>query len=325
MTMMAAHQVFDAMNRSGSRKEAFLFAIDFSAKNGFFFPLPADGAQVLYQCNALSNASSEPVPKGPFAFARHPIGFEEYKAGFALIQREIANGTISLINYTKPTPIDLDLDLRAVFLRSRAKYKLWIKDAFVCFSPEIFVQIKDGRISTNPMKGTIDAAVPDAESRILNSPKEREEHQRCVDLLCDDLARVASDIRVDRFRYVDRVTARDKTLLQVSSEISGRLTNDYAARLGDIMRALLPAGSIIGLPKKNSLKILSAAEGYERNFYSGVFGVFDGTAFDSGVMIRFIEQTSDGLVYKSGGGVTEKSNVESEYQEMIEKVYVPFC
>lgn len=320
--MIAAQQVFAKMNEYGRRGEPFVFVIDFGVENAFFFPLPADADQVLYQCNALSNAVAAGKAQ-PFAFSKNPISFDEYRAGFELIGKEISDGNISLINYTKPTPIETTLSLKDIFLQSRARYKLWIKDCFVCFSPEIFVQIKNGRISTNPMKGTIDAALFDAASVLLNDPKELEEHQDCVDLLCEDLVRVATDIRVERFRYIDRIETGRKALLQVSSEISGQLPKEYLSRLGDIMKTLLPAGSIIGTPKDRSIEVLKQAEGYERRFYTGVFGIFDGEALDSGVLIRFIEQTPAGLVYKSGGGITAKSIAESEYRELIDKVYVP--
>ncbi len=61
----------------------------------------------------------------------------------------------------------------------------------------------------------------------------------------------------------------------------------------------------------------------KRKFYTGICGIFDGKTFDSGVMIRFIEKTPNGLVYKSGGGITARSIAENEYQEMIQKIYVP--
>ena len=86
---------------------------------------------------------------------------------------------------------------------------------------------------------------------------------------------------------------------------------------------LLPAGSISGTPKKRTLEIIKEVEEYERGYFSGVFGYFDGELFDSAVMIRFIENTPDGLVYKSGGGITLESNAESEYQEMQDKIYIP--
>jgi para-aminobenzoate synthetase component 1 len=87
---------------------------------------------------------------------------------------------------------------------------------------------------------------------------------------------------------------------------------------------MLPAGSICGAPKKRTLEIITEAEGERRGFYTGVAGVFDGRDLDSGVLIRFIEQTPSGeLRFRSGGGITAKSDARSEYDELIQKVYVP--
>jgi len=68
---------------------------------------------------------------------------------------------------------------------------------------------------------------------------------------------------------------------------------------------------------------LRQAEGEERGYYTGICGYYDGHALDSGVMIRFIEETNNGLYYRSGGGITTQSDVSSEYQEAIDKIYVP--
>ena len=86
---------------------------------------------------------------------------------------------------------------------------------------------------------------------------------------------------------------------------------------------LLPAGSVTGAPKKKTVEIIRETEKYRRGFYTGVTGLFDGENLDSGVMIRFIENTNKVLVYKSGGGITMFSDCICEYNEMIDKVYVP--
>ena len=173
------------------------------------------------------------------------------------------------------------------------------------------------------MKGTIDATIENAEQVILNDPKETAEHNTIVDLIRNDLSMVAKNVRVEKFRYIEKIITTDKTLLQVSSKITGILEDDFQSRLGDIIFDLLPAGSVSGAPKKKTVEIIQGNENYNRGFYTGVFGYFDGSLLDSGVMIRFIEKTKNGLTYKSGGGITFMSNPESEYQELIDKVYVP--
>ena len=86
---------------------------------------------------------------------------------------------------------------------------------------------------------------------------------------------------------------------------------------------MLPAGSISGAPKRKTVEIIREAETYERGFYTGVMGYFDGETLDSAVMIRFLEQDGDRFIFKSGGGITFQSRARDEYEEMISKIYVP--
>jgi para-aminobenzoate synthetase component 1 len=191
------------------------------------------------------------------------------------------------------------------------------------FSPERFVLIRNGIISSNPMKGTIDAALPDAEKKLTNDYKEDCEHNTIVDLIRNDLGSVAERISVTRFKYLDRVRTDRGVLLQMSSEISGSLAGEYNSRLGEIILSMLPAGSVSGAPKQSTLSIIMHSEGVKRGFYTGVFGYYDGEVLDSAVMIRFIEDTDDGAFYRSGGGITINSRCRDEWNEARDKIYLP--
>jgi para-aminobenzoate synthetase component 1 len=109
----------------------------------------------------------------------------------------------------------------------------------------------------------------------------------------------------------------------MSSEITGRLPNDFRNSLGEGLFSLLPAGSICGAPKKKTVEIIRKVESYDRGYYTGIFGHFDGKNLESAVAIRFLEKTGENLVFKSGGGITFQSDWKKEYEEMINKVYVP--
>jgi para-aminobenzoate synthetase component 1 len=123
---------------------------------------------------------------------------------------------------------------------------------------------------------------------------------------------------------LEKIRAGNTELLQVSSQISGTLPPNWQANLGDLLFTLLPAGSISGTPKRKTLEIIQQVEGYERGFFTGIFGYFDGKDYlDSAVMIRFIERQGEQLIYKSGGGLTIDSDAHSEYQELLSKVYLP--
>ncbi len=320
-------------NFFSSRNIPFLFIVDFLGENCVVEPLDTiDSHEIKFWVNGKTNDDSKPAFGKEIVLEKEPAEFAHYKSAFAFVQQQILMGNSFLTNLTAETPIRLNIGLEEVFHRSEAKYKLWWKDHFVCFSPEIFVQIDEaGKMSSFPMKGTIDASVPDAERRLMHDRKELYEHTTIVDLIRNDLSSVAEKVWVEEFRYIDRIETQDRNeLLQVSSRVSAQLNahwRDYAA---EILFGMLPAGSISGAPKAKTVEIIRNAEemtylkASERGFYTGVFGVFDGVTIDSGVMIRYIEQKEDGsLTFKSGGGITAHSVAENEYEEMIQKIYVP--
>lgn len=317
----------DRMNRLGAEKTPFLFIIDFLQQKPIVIPLREVNSQhILFQTCIAKNTSgflSNSDTQLNRSLEIMPQSFEDYQDQFDTVVAEIKKGNSFVVNLTAQTPILLDTNLQTIFHQAKAKYKLWYNDEFVCFSPETFVTIEEAKVHTYPMKGTINASIPNAKQLLLNSLKEKAEHNTIVDLLRNDLSMVADDVRVTKFRYVEEIETHKGKLLQVSSEIEGRLALDYFSHLGDILFTMLPAGSVTGAPKKKTVDIIVETETYQRGYYTGVFGVFDGYRLDSAVMIRFIEKTSDGYVYKSGGGITSRSDPHDEYQELIEKIYVP--
>jgi len=309
--------LFSDLNSLGKNKESFLFICDFKAQNLKIILLnELQEKDVEYSINNSFKAHEN-------SFKKYPQSFAEYKKKFDFVQQKIKSGDTYLLNLTQATPIKTQLTLKEIYKSANAKYKLRYKDEFVCFSPEKFIQIQDDKIHTYPMKGTIDASVANAKKIILNNKKEMAEHVMVVDLLRNDLSIVAKNVKVEKFRYVEEVEAGDKKLLHVSSHISGSIGSDWHEKIGDILKALLPAGSISGTPKKSTLDIIKHVENYDRGFFSGIFGIYDGKTFDSGVMIRFIQKDKNGYVYKSGGGITLDSEAKSEYSELLDKVYLP--
>lgn len=249
------------------------------------------------------------------------------KKKFDLIQDEIKNGNSYLLNLTAQTKIDTNLTLDNIYEASSSLLKLRVKldDLdFVCFSPEKFIDIKDNKIYTYPMKGTIDSNLTDAKNILLNNKKELAEHTMVVDLLRNDLGKVANNIKVEEFRTFSKIVTKDRELFQTSSIISADLQNNWQEKIGDILSNILPAGSITGTPKKSTIEILNNIENYDRGFYTGIFGIFDGINLQSFVLIRFIENINNELFYKSGGGITSDSIAKEEYEELLNKVYLPF-
>jgi para-aminobenzoate synthetase component 1 len=316
----------ERLNKFGSLKEPFLFILSYDLSKFYIQKLSNLPSTIKFELNFKEHQKIKTIQKNKLE--KFPLSFNDYKKKFDTLQDEIKEGNSYLLNLTAKTEIKTAISLDDIYANTQAKFKLRFQNQdedFVCFSPERFVEIKNNKISTHPMKGTIDSSIINAQARILGDIKEMAEHTMVVDLLRNDLGIVGSKVRVDKFRYVEKINAGNKKLFQVSSKISANLQNNWHENIGDILTSLLPAGSITGTPKKKTIEILNKVEEYDRGFYTGIFGFFDGENLDSSVMIRFIEINKNGeLFYKSGGGITCDSNVELEYQELLDKIYLPF-
>lgn len=378
-------EIIDKINRLASQDEPFLFVINYQGDKAFIRQLSdINPEECLFDFEGRGNSSdemknnSEKIAETTWQI--EPPLYEDYERSFNIVKNNIMAGNSYLTNLTNRVPVNCNLSLEEIFHRAKGKYKLLLRrkrnqaedkvqqkkeeaqnkadkkediieeisNPFVCFSPETFVRIKGGRIYSYPMKGTLDASLPNAEKLLMEDRKEAAEHATIVDLIRNDLSRVAEDVKVDKYRYVDVLHTNKGDILQTSSEISGRLPEDYPHHLGEILDAQLPAGSITGAPKDKTMQIIQEAEGYDRGFYTGIMGIYDQGELNSAVMIRFIEEETspvdfeaDGeknfkanegkkpkesreLYFKAGGGITSKSDCRREYEEVILKIYLPF-
>ena len=378
-------EIIDKINRLASQDEPFLFVINYQGDKAFIRLLSdINPEECLFDFEGRGNLShvwketwkEETSEKeiSETTWQIEPPLYEDYERSFNIVKSNIMAGNSYLTNLTCRVPVSCNLSLEEIFHRAKGKYKLLLRrkrtqaedkahlkeenteenlTPFVCFSPETFVRIKGGRIYSYPMKGTLDASLPNAEKQLMEDRKEAAEHATIVDLIRNDLSRVAEDVRVDKYRYIDVLHTNKGNILQTSSEISGRLPEDYPHHLGEILDAQLPAGSITGAPKDKTMQIIQEAEGYDRGFYTGIMGIYDQGELNSAVMIRFIEEetspvdfetdgeknfkakegkASEGkepkasreLYFKAGGGITSKSDCQREYEEVIQKIYLPF-
>lgn len=379
-------EIIDKINRLASQDEPFLFVINYQGDKAFIRQLSdINPEECLFDFEGRGNFSdemknnSEKIAEISWQIA--PPLYEDYERSFDIVKNNIMAGNSYLTNLTCKVPVNCNLSLEDIFNQAKGKYKLLLRrkrnqaedkaqqkeeeeaqnkadkkeenieeisNPFVCFSPETFVRIKNGRIYSYPMKGTLDASLPDAEKQLMEDRKEAAEHATIVDLIRNDLSRVAENVRVDKYRYIDVLHTNKGDILQTSSEISGSLPEDYRQHLGEILDAQLPAGSITGAPKDKTMQIIHEAEGYDRGFYTGIMGIYDQGELNSAVMIRFIEEENspvdfeaDGeknfkanegkepkesreLYFKAGGGITSKSDCRREYEEVIQKIYLPF-
>ncbi|MBX2914983.1 MAG: aminodeoxychorismate synthase component I [Cyclobacteriaceae bacterium] len=321
--MLTTTEFIDRANSYSKTGKPFLFLIDYELQQPqLWLPDRVDSNELLFYINGFTNAKG--INKiGLLKFELHPFDREEYRNRFNTVLHHLNYGNTFLTNLTVKSQVEINTTLRELFFKVHAPYRCWLRNQFLFFSPESFIKINNGKIFSFPMKGTIDATTPHAAAIILNDEKEKAEHVTIVDLLRNDLARVASHVAVNRLRYIDEIKTNRNVILQVSSEISGDLLPIYKNRIGSLLLELLPAGSISGAPKEKTTEVIRAAEQEPRGYYTGIFGYFDGKNLDSCVNIRFMEQRGETIFYRSGGGITARSNWEREYAEVIQKIYVP--
>ena len=196
-------------------------------------------------------------------------------------------------------------------------------------SPELFFEWAGDRLRTRPMKGTAARGrdpVEDGERarRLRASPKEQAENLMIVDLLRNDLARVATVGSVD----VTELFALERypTVWQLTSEITARIRP--GAGLVDVFRALFPCGSVTGAPKARSMQVIRDLEAGPRGVYCGAVGLVapPGSAFRArfSVAIRtvVVDRESATAVYGAGGGITWDSDPAAERAELLAKAAV---
>ncbi|MEY4539949.1 MAG: hypothetical protein RLZZ306_1706, partial [Bacteroidota bacterium] len=201
------HKAIQKMNDLGRQGKPFLFVIDYDLKQPIVLTLEeVEQENIFYKINDKTNFEfGKSSSEKPLYLEKFPISFSEYKQSFDIVKQAMLRGDSFLTNLTKPTPIKVNLTLQEIFQRSLAKYQLYFKDKFVLFSPEIFVKIQDGIISSHPMKGTISADIHDAETVILNDKKEFAEHTTIVDLIRNDISMISEKVWVEKFRYISRI------------------------------------------------------------------------------------------------------------------------
>ena len=318
------HPNFDLMDELSLKKVPFFFMVDFLLeKVEVFQENEIEEESLLIDFQNFKNIKTTEAENAEIELKILSESAEIYRKGFDFVQENLRQGNSYLTNYTVKSEIAINLTLKEIFYHSKAKYKVWYNDEFVFFSPETFVEIIDDQIYTHPMKGTIEASIENAVEILKNDVKEKAEHFTVVDLLRNDLSMVADEVQVDEFQRIDFIKTQQKDLYAMSSKISGKLKPEFQNKIGTVMKTLLPAGSILGAPKPKTLEIIVEAENYDRGFYTGVCGWFDGENLDSCVMIRFIEKENGKLFFKSGGGITHLSKFADEYKEMKNKIYVP--
>ena len=241
----------------------------------------------------------------------------DYIAAVDRIKRLIFEGDCYQVNYTFPLDFDWFGTPIALYARLRQHQPVRYggvlgndEQGIVSLSPELFMERRGRRLLTRPMKGT--APRHQSAEQLRESAKDRAENLMIVDLLRNDLGRLATkgSVSVDSLFEIEDYP----TLWQMVSEISADVGH---SALGDILRAMFPCGSITGAPKIRAMQIASELEGQPRGLYTGALGWLSPSGdFRLNVAIRTLELAADGRGKLGiGSGIVADSVPIAEWQE----------
>lgn len=260
----------------------------------------------------------------------------EYDKAFARVHDHIELGDSYQVALTFPLRASFSGEAHALYSdlvgSQRPAYAahLWHDTThIVSVSPERFFEIADGRIVTRPMKGTRPRGRWSGEDESLrtelaSSEKDRAENLMIVDLIRNDLGRVAEfgSVQVDEMFSIERYP----TVWQMTSQVSADLRENVS--LVDVFGALFPCGSVTGAPKARSMEIIADVESHPRGVYCGTVGFIppgdglNGSSFNVAIRTGVVDEIEGVVSYGVGGGITWSSDVDFEYEEALAKAKV---
>ena len=255
---------------------------------------------------------------------RSGLSRPDFDAAMARIHQAIAAGDLYQVNYTAPLHGDFSGDAHTLFQRlHRAQpqgYAAFIDTGFeqlLSVSPELFFDWHDGQLLTRPMKGTAPRGKNPEEDdtlarALVASPKERAENVMIVDLLRNDVSRIAQphSVKVPRLFTVQTLP----TVLQMVSDVTA-LTRP-GTTLCDVFGALFPCGSVTGAPKVQAMRMIQSLEPAPRGIYCGAIGVLrPGGHATFNVAIRTVTLRGSHASCGIGSGITADATADAEWQE----------
>ena len=323
---------------AAARREA-CYAVGYVAyEAGAAFGLPSpytSGALPLASFALYRPADVHPAilpPRGmlPYAVSAPAPSWEwpTYAAAFDRVKRHIADGDCYQANVTFELHADFSGDARGLFLElarsQRGRYAAYMRfgDHSICSaSPELFFSRRATRLVTRPMKGTARRGRTPSEDRaaadrLRASAKERAENVMVVDMMRNDLGRIARTGTVDVPSLFS--VERYPTIWQMTSEV----TAESDAPLDEIFAALFPSASITGAPKVRAMEILGRLEERPRGIYTGAIGYIapGGDAqFNVAIRTAFVDHRRNALTFGIGSGIVWDSQADSEYRECLLK------
>ena len=268
---------------------------------------------------------------------RPSIERSRYDEAVAMIREHIVAGDTYQVNLTLRLRSTVEGDERGLYrdlcFAQRGAHAAYLNAGryrVLSASPELFFRIDGDRLTTRPMKGTAPrgrwlAEDQEIQQRLTSSVKDRAENAMIVDLLRNDLGRVARTGSVTWGKVFE--PERYETVWQLTSTVSARLRPDVD--LVDVFRALFPCGSVTGAPKVRTMAIIAELEDAPRGVYCGAIGYLappsagaPSASFNVPIRTVVVDSQTHVAEYGVGGGITYDSSAEGEFDETVAKARV---
>ncbi|MGO1058367.1 aminodeoxychorismate synthase component I [Planococcus sp. FY231025] len=297
-----------------------------------------EGAELPLVWFGIFNKPAHPEPEreeGRFEVSDWRLASSEaqYRNGIARIKDAIEEGHTYQVNYTERLHADFTGSTRAFYgqlaRNQQAGYGAYLdlgRYRILSASPELFFRMDGGSITTKPMKGTAVRGRTAAEDReraeqLLLSEKERAENLMIVDLLRNDMSRLAApgSVKVSKLFEVEAYP----TVLQLTSTVEAELAPNLS--VFDWFSALFPCGSITGAPKISTMQTIAELESSPRGVYCGAIGFITpdkNAVFSVPIRTVVIDSENGSAQYGVGGGITWDSTPQGEFEELYAKAKV---
>jgi para-aminobenzoate synthetase / 4-amino-4-deoxychorismate lyase len=247
------------------------------------------------------------------------VSRSRYRRDVTAILAAIRDGDVYQVNYSAPFAFEFAGDPYSFFQDiiedGTYPWAAFIEDethAIASFSPELFIRLSPGQVTTKPMKGTTERVA----SADLQGAKNSAEHTMIVDLLRNDLHRICSSLDVGPMYEVEHY----EHLSTMTSTITGHL--HPAVALGDIFKAMFPCGSVTGAPKVAAMQFIAATEKRNRGIFCGSVGYLAPNrtgCWNVAIRTAIIEKAAGRAQLDVGGGIVADSKPEAEWDEIVTK------
>ncbi|MEX2130401.1 MAG: aminodeoxychorismate synthase component I [Pseudohongiellaceae bacterium] len=310
----------------------YLWAIvtDHQAQHSTLFFLPGLSQQARDKVMAAIN-NQQPKPN-EFKLVNkfsNDVAETDYRSGFGSIKAFIRDGDCYQVNLTQRfssrftgKPIDAYLQLLKQIDSPMCAFLAWDQEALLSLSPERFLKLDRGLVTTQPIKGTRPRGSTESDDLCLarelqHSEKDKAENLMIVDLLRNDLGAVCEygSIQVDALFQLQSFN----NVHHLVSTVSGKLRTSESGF--SLFAKCFPGGSVTGAPKIRAMEIISELESFDRGPYCGSVAYFSFNGrLDSSITIRSLYCRNDEIYCWAGGGIVEDSDFSQEFQECMDKI-----